>query len=316
MKGNRFRQVIVIAGNHDVTLQPSFYHRQVYAQPESYYAKAVQAFKASCTYLEDETCHLWTAESTTTRADDAAAAATATATTDDAATTTTTVQPLRVYGSPWSPEYGNWAFTKPTNQMDPLWQAIPTETDILITHGPPFQRGDKVAGPTHVGCPFLLAHVQERIQPRLHIFGHIHEERGWMGYDGRTLFLNASNVNLRYRPVQPCLVVDVPHDVTLPVRWVPPASPVSNHGEFLWWLQNQESTQFDNLVHHLQQLLRQGKTNDFTIDWDDIWDWTQPWTALSALPEIFCQLRMHRDKGLQDDLQSALRELYADSFAY
>ena len=58
---------------------------------------------------------------------------------------------------------------------------IPENTDILVTHGPPQGFHDEVdeaySGPQNVGCPHLRRAI-ERIRPRLHVFGHIHEGHG------------------------------------------------------------------------------------------------------------------------------------------
>lgn len=284
LETQKFQQVILIAGNHDVTLQSSFYQQHISRFGKNHASgeceKAAKALKASCTYLEDQTCTLWPSNSG-----------------------------ICVYGSPWSPEYGTWAFTKPLDQMEPLWQAIPTETDILITHGPPFQRGDCAFKGGAVGCPTLLQHVQNRIQPRLHVFGHIHEDAGWVGYDGQTMFCNASNVDLRYRVVQPCVVMDVPHDVALPVRWVQPVSPVKDFASFVTWLtqhNNKEKDKYAALTAHLNSLYDK---------MEDLIDWQQPWTALSSLNDVFCMLAMHRDDELQNELRQAFGDLYVDSFS-
>ena len=47
---------------------------------------------------------------------------------------------VRIYGSPWQPEFYNWAFNLPRNgeEMKARWDAIPDNTDILITHGPAY----------------------------------------------------------------------------------------------------------------------------------------------------------------------------------
>ncbi len=47
---------------------------------------------------------------------------------------------IHIYGSPWQPEFHNWAFNLPRNSdiIKEKWDAIPNNTDILITHGPPF----------------------------------------------------------------------------------------------------------------------------------------------------------------------------------
>ena len=91
-----------------------------------------------------------------------------------------------------------------------FWQNIP-ECDILVTHGPPFGIFDKC--PVSVGCRALLKAVK-RIQPSLHVFGHIHE-----GYSGKlfvpwlsgkkTLFANVSVVDGDYRLVSKPPVFDI-----------------------------------------------------------------------------------------------------------
>ena len=90
----------------------------------------------------------------------------------------TTFQGYKIFGSPWTPSYGNsWAYMRKRNQMSVVWENVP-DCDILITHGPP--KGildltdDKDTGNTvQVGCKSLLNKVLE-IKPRIHCFGHIH----------------------------------------------------------------------------------------------------------------------------------------------
>lgn len=55
------------------------------------------------------------------------------------------------------------------------WNEIPEDTDILVSHGPPFGIGDCCRSGLCVGCPILLSAVQERVKPKIHAFGHIHE---------------------------------------------------------------------------------------------------------------------------------------------
>jgi predicted phosphodiesterase len=87
---------------------------------------------------------------------------------------------LLVYGSPKSPQYGNWPFQYPRSQ-DVWTGAVPNGTDILVTHGPPRAHLDLLK----LGCPHLLSEVW-RVRPALHIFGHVHEGYGqeWLYYDG------------------------------------------------------------------------------------------------------------------------------------
>ncbi|RKP27380.1 Metallo-dependent phosphatase-like protein, partial [Syncephalis pseudoplumigaleata] len=83
-----------------------------------------------------------------------------------------------VYGSPWQPEFGGWAFNKPRGApLREVWDRIPEATDILITHGPPRGILDRVVTGESCGCDDLLVRVQT-VRPIVHIFGHIHEGRG------------------------------------------------------------------------------------------------------------------------------------------
>ena len=88
-----------------------------------------------------------------------------------------------------------------------MWAKIPDDVDVLITHGPPANILDRTYTGQYVGCPHLLARVQ-KIRPRLHVFGHIHEAYGQEEHDS-TIFVNASTCNLRYKPSQPPIVVDL-----------------------------------------------------------------------------------------------------------
>ncbi|KAG9085352.1 Cyclin-dependent kinase catalytic subunit [Ceratobasidium sp. 370] len=89
---------------------------------------------------------------------------------------------LRVFGSPYTPELGQWAFQYPQARLLPeraqaVWESIPLDTDILITHGPPLNHLDKTTRGKPAGCQALLDRMW-RVQPMLHVFGHIHEARG------------------------------------------------------------------------------------------------------------------------------------------
>ena len=91
--------------------------------------------------------------------------------------------------------------------MAEKWSKIPSDTDILMTHGPPFGYCDRnVRG--NQGCNALLKEVTERIQPKLHVFGHIHESAG-MQTNGTTIFANAAICNTpRDLPCQQPIVID------------------------------------------------------------------------------------------------------------
>lgn len=106
---------------------------------------------------------------------------------------------VRIYGSPWQPEFYNWAFNliRNSEELKAKWDAIPNNADILITHGPPFGYLDIPGGHSiRVGCDLLRYRVDE-IKPKIHVFGHIHGSWGHY-YNGHTHFFNASILDERY----------------------------------------------------------------------------------------------------------------------
>ena len=79
---------------------------------------------------------------------------------------------MKIFGSPWTPTPGTWAFQHPPDK-DVWTSKVPDDTDILVTHRPPRFHLD-AAG---FGDGNLLQELW-RVRPRLHIFGHIHEGYG------------------------------------------------------------------------------------------------------------------------------------------
>jgi Icc-related predicted phosphoesterase len=115
---------------------------------------------------------------------------------------------LKIWGSPIQPWFFDWAFNRQRgSDIQKHWDLIPADTDILITHGPPLGALDKTASGEVVGCANLMAKVEE-VQPRLHVFGHIHEGHG-LEVRGKTTFVNASVLNLRYMLVWEATVVEL-----------------------------------------------------------------------------------------------------------
>lgn len=95
-----------------------------------------------------------------------------------------TIEGLNVYGSPWQPEFCNWAFN--LDRGEPLrrvWSKIPPDLDILVTHGPPSGYGDLTTRGLHAGCGDLLAAIDVK-KPRYTFFGHIHEGAGQWDRNG------------------------------------------------------------------------------------------------------------------------------------
>ncbi|KAK8073244.1 hypothetical protein PG994_004143 [Apiospora phragmitis] len=100
---------------------------------------------------------------------------------------------FKVYGSPRSPRNGNWAFQYARLADGGGAQSgtakIPDDTDILVTHCPPRAHLYLDKNP---GCGDLLREVwrirparSPAQRPRLHVFGHVHEGHGheWVPFD-------------------------------------------------------------------------------------------------------------------------------------
>lgn len=95
----------------------------------------------------------------------------------------------KIYGSPWQLYHGGWAFNLYEPQLKEKWDKIPDDTNILVTHSPPVGYGDKAPRtitddnetqwpePEHIGSPSLTERIRI-IQPKLHVFGHVHSGFG------------------------------------------------------------------------------------------------------------------------------------------
>lgn len=145
------------------------------------------------------------------------------------------VQGLKFFGSPYTPRFYDWAFNVDRGaKLKALWDQIPADTDVLITHGPPYGILDEVPRPpgkydthmrkrdeyhsypteikdaglsTGVGC-VDLREALDRIQPKLHVFGHIHCGYGQVKV-GKTICVNAATCNEQYQPNNPPIVVEI-----------------------------------------------------------------------------------------------------------
>ena len=137
---------------------------------------------------------------------------------------TVEVMGLKFYGSPWQPEFCNWFFnlSRYDGSLAEKWKAIPDDTDVLITHGPPLQILDKTAGyegvvcgkphyaaPQNVGCYDLRERVRA-MKLKLHVFGHIHHSSGiHKEPDLDTVFVNAAVCDEKYRPTNAPIVIKI-----------------------------------------------------------------------------------------------------------
>lgn len=116
---------------------------------------------------------------------------------------------IKLYGSPWTPEFTGIFQLEDPQAAKVVWEKVPPDVDVLITHGPPRGILDRTSRGLRVGDSALLS-VVERINPRVHCFGHIHESYGTMQNENTT-FCNAAVFN-----GHPPLVVDIPRDKNQP----------------------------------------------------------------------------------------------------
>jgi Icc-related predicted phosphoesterase len=108
---------------------------------------------------------------------------------------------MKIWGSPYTPTFQNWYFMRNRGQeIKKHWDLIPSDIDILVTHGPPYGIFDEIEDEIRVGCEDLRKTVQERVKPRIHCFGHIHEGGGSMTEIDDITYVNCSYVDERYRP--------------------------------------------------------------------------------------------------------------------
>tara|TARA_Y100000034_G_scaffold76378_1_gene91762 strand:- start:19038 stop:19763 length:726 start_codon:yes stop_codon:yes gene_type:complete len=112
---------------------------------------------------------------------------------------------FKIWGSPHTPTFGEgWAFMRARNKIHKVWEQIPDDTDIIVTHGPPKGILDLTWDRNNVldtcGCSALLKRILA-IEPKLVCFGHIHNTKdiynaGTKQITGlNTIFSNGSCVN-------------------------------------------------------------------------------------------------------------------------
>jgi Icc-related predicted phosphoesterase len=119
------------------------------------------------------------------------------------------IEGIKFWGTPVQPPFNNWAFNRPESKLIEHWKAIPTDTDVLITHCPPHTIFDwSIYDLIHTGSPGLYFEVVERIKPKLHCFGHIHGSYGQKVIENTT-FINASNLNEDYMCVNPPVIFEI-----------------------------------------------------------------------------------------------------------
>ncbi len=126
---------------------------------------------------------------------------------------------VKFYFSPWTPRFFNWGFNEDRGErIAKIWAKIPEDTEVLVTHGPPYDILDKAYANSKwnsdviqnpgipLGCDELLKVVKRLPNLKYHIFGHIHGSRGQkiVRFDNGKIidpvFVNAAFLNEQYKP--------------------------------------------------------------------------------------------------------------------
>ena len=116
---------------------------------------------------------------------------------------------IKFWGSPYQPFFFDWAFQmKRGAELAANWAQIPDDTDVLITHGPPYGFGDTCPGSSRFGDQDLLERVL-KVKPTIHCYGHAHDGYGEYFFEG-IHFINAALLNDKYHMQNKPIVVDVP----------------------------------------------------------------------------------------------------------
>lgn len=117
------------------------------------------------------------------------------------------LEKLKIWGTPWTPEFGQWYFMKPRGEpIAEKWALIPDDVDILVTHGPPHGILDYCSPKRskRLGCEDLYMRLSGLKQLKLHVFGHIHGGYGHIpmmqDFPGAQ-FVNASIMDEDYEPI-------------------------------------------------------------------------------------------------------------------
>lgn len=119
------------------------------------------------------------------------------------------VEGLKIWGRPWTPEYGGWAFglDPQSPKMLASLSVIPSNIDILLTHGPAYKILDLTKRKENMGCEDMLAEL-DRIKPRYVVCGHCHEGHGYLEKDGVT-HINASILDEHYQVKNKPIFIDI-----------------------------------------------------------------------------------------------------------
>ena len=116
------------------------------------------------------------------------------------------------YGFPHQPRFGNWAFNQDEDVLEELLEYVPEETEILISHGPPYGYGDYAPfSGKHVGSKALRYRMMALPNLKLLVCGHCHSGNGEykVNHDTLTIVISNSHVSEHYEPINKPIYLDI-----------------------------------------------------------------------------------------------------------
>lgn len=128
-----------------------------------------------------------------------------------------TIEGVRFWGTPWVSQFGKWAFMGEEDALKEKYDLIPSDTNVLICHGPAYGIRDRVNrdkypnSAENTGSSAMLSTLF-RVKPALFIFGHIHDEYGSVMLNEKTLCCNVATCDDNYEPVHEPVVLDIEDD--------------------------------------------------------------------------------------------------------
>jgi len=120
------------------------------------------------------------------------------------------IKGLKIYGSPYSPKFGEWSFMKPrgSEELKQIWTKIPENLDILVTHCPPYGILDRNLYDESCGCEVLSREIMQK-KPKNHIYGHLHLFGGQSITQCNINFYNVSVLNEAYKLENKASIINI-----------------------------------------------------------------------------------------------------------
>lgn len=120
-----------------------------------------------------------------------------------------TINGLKIYGTPHSKIFYNWAFNRSEEQLQQLFDKIPKDVDILLSHAPQYLVLDELIDGQHVGESTLSLKLRDLTKLKLHVFGHIHNAFGMVKPHRKHISVNASQVDESYDCVNFPIIINL-----------------------------------------------------------------------------------------------------------